>query len=424
VKEPGLSSPFSRDYQREQKRRAILSEASRLFNIHGARATKLDDISARLNLNKASLYYYVKSKDDLIYQCYLASCETLSEMIYEADRQSRTGAGKLTAFILAYFMACKEIMEGGRHHMAILSETRALKPEHRKIVAARYSEIQGRVRSFIRMGRDDGSLQVASEIDAALALFGLLQLTVLWLPQTDPEGYGQAAEDFIDIVFNGITAAQPGVDRQASALAENGIDRAATAEEGDRLADFCRIGSAYFNSKGFKGASLDEIAETLKLTKGSFYYHVRDKDELLYRCFRRSLAIIQQAQEASAVNAACGLEALQRCAFHLFRIQNSNSGPLIRFSLIPSLSETHRKEILAGIAGVTDRFGDMIREGIDDGSVRTVNPFIAEQILVSAVDLSTELQWQRPVEDLLADARVFFEFYFDGISGERRRLDE
>lgn len=422
--EPSLSSPFSRDFQREQKRRAILSEAARLFNIHGARATKLDDISARLDLNKASLYYYVKSKDELIFQCYLATCDSLSEMIDGADRQAGTGAEKLASFIHAYFMAWKAIMEGRQHHMAILSELRALKPEHRKAVAARYSEIQDRVRSFIHLGERDGSLQTAGEIDTALAIFGLLQLTVLWLPQSDPADYGRAAKDFVDIIFNGIAGPETDSSTGPPDPIACGSNPVPDLDENDRLADFCRTGSSFFNSKGFKGTSLDEIAETLKLTKGSFYHHVRDKDELLHCCFSRSLSIIERVQGLSARNAHNGLEALRLCAFALFRIQNSDAGPLIRFNLIPSLSETHRREILDGIGAVTERFGRMIEAGIDDGSVRPVNPFIAEQILISAVDLSTELQWLRPLDDLQADAEKYFDFYFNGISGGRRLRED
>mgnify|MGYP003885298701 CR=1 FL=1 len=63
-------SPFSKDFQRGQKRQAILSEAAKLFNIRGTRATTLSDIASRLSLTKTTLYYYVKSKEELIYQCY------------------------------------------------------------------------------------------------------------------------------------------------------------------------------------------------------------------------------------------------------------------------------------------------------------------------------------------------------------------
>jgi len=69
------SSPFNRTAQHDAKRMAILSQAAKLFNYKGSRATTLRDIAASLGLTKTSLYYYVKSKEELIYQCYMAALE-------------------------------------------------------------------------------------------------------------------------------------------------------------------------------------------------------------------------------------------------------------------------------------------------------------------------------------------------------------
>ena len=69
----GQSSPFNRTAQHDAKRAAILSQAAKLFNYKGSRATTLRDIAQSLGLTKTSLYYYVKTKEELIYQCYMAA---------------------------------------------------------------------------------------------------------------------------------------------------------------------------------------------------------------------------------------------------------------------------------------------------------------------------------------------------------------
>jgi AcrR family transcriptional regulator len=51
----------------------VLSCAAKLFNTKGARSTTLADVASRLGLTKTSLYYYVATKEDLIYQCYDAN---------------------------------------------------------------------------------------------------------------------------------------------------------------------------------------------------------------------------------------------------------------------------------------------------------------------------------------------------------------
>jgi len=71
-------SPFSRGAQHEAKRAAILSRAAKLFNTKGARSTTLADVADKLGLTKTSLYYYVKTKEDLIYQCYQSAMARLT----------------------------------------------------------------------------------------------------------------------------------------------------------------------------------------------------------------------------------------------------------------------------------------------------------------------------------------------------------
>ena len=64
---PWASVP-DRQQQREAKRHAVLQAAAQLFN-EGFHATSLDDIAARLNVSKPTLYYYVKNKDEILLQC-------------------------------------------------------------------------------------------------------------------------------------------------------------------------------------------------------------------------------------------------------------------------------------------------------------------------------------------------------------------
>lgn len=412
---PQAESPFNRRFLHQQKRAAILSEAARLFNIHGARATRLSDVAERLDLDKTSLYYYLKSKDDLVYQAYLASCDAIESMLERADAAGGSGGEKVARFIRAYFRTWQAIVRGERPHIAILTEIRALKPVHRKAIARRYTAMFGRIQVFLREGVADSSLRACDPLDTALALFGLVQLTILWLPEFDPDRFGQAAEDFIDILFHGVSA------RRRAGLALDGGPGAAGPLQpadavGGRQEAFCTAGSAYFNRKGFKATSLDEIAEELGVSKGSFYHHVRDKDDLLHQCFLRSLAIIAATQRRADGSPGNGLDKLACCAAQLFRIQNGPAGPLIRFNLIPSLSGACRREILAAIGQVSDGFGRMLEQGFADGSIRPVNAFIAQQMLVSAIDLSAELRWLRPVDDVAAACRSYFRFYFGGIA--------
>ena len=83
---PWASAP-DREQQREAKRQAVLQAAAELFNERGFHATSLDDIAARLNVSKPTLYYYVKNKDEILLQCVSQGLEMTLEGI-EASRQA------------------------------------------------------------------------------------------------------------------------------------------------------------------------------------------------------------------------------------------------------------------------------------------------------------------------------------------------
>jgi AcrR family transcriptional regulator len=63
-----MKTPFSRSHQHEVKLQTILSEAARLFNYQGTRATTLNDIADSIGLTKTSLYYYARNKEELVYK--------------------------------------------------------------------------------------------------------------------------------------------------------------------------------------------------------------------------------------------------------------------------------------------------------------------------------------------------------------------
>jgi AcrR family transcriptional regulator len=94
IKLAAPSSPWTgankRAEQRELKRQAVLSTAAQLFNEQGFQATSLDDIAARLNVSKPTLYYYVKNKDEILIECVRGALQTMLEGI----EQTRASGGK------------------------------------------------------------------------------------------------------------------------------------------------------------------------------------------------------------------------------------------------------------------------------------------------------------------------------------------
>ena len=83
----------SRSAQREIKRRAVLMAGARLFNDQGYEQTSLEDIAAALNITKRTIYYYVQSKEDILFGCHQLSLEFLGEVMEISRDDSLPVAG-------------------------------------------------------------------------------------------------------------------------------------------------------------------------------------------------------------------------------------------------------------------------------------------------------------------------------------------
>ena len=70
----------------------------------------------------------------------------------------------------------------------------------------------------------------------------------------------------------------------------------------------------------------------------------------------------------------------------MFAIQLGGQEPLIRYAKMWSLPADKRKEMEVIASKVRDLFGDMIRLGISDKTIKAVNLLVAENIIAGAIE--------------------------------------
>ena len=70
---------------------------------------------------------------------------------------------------------------------------------------------------------------------------------------------------------------------------------ARTLEARQKLREICRVAARVFYEKGYDGASMQDIAEAVGLTKAGLYHHVSSKDMLLYEIMNYGMDILEEA---------------------------------------------------------------------------------------------------------------------------------
>lgn len=155
--------------------------------------------------------------------------------------------------------------------------------------------------------------------------------------------------------------------------------------EGKRV-DILKTAAAAFRRRGYHGASVDEIASTLEMTKGNLYYYFRNKEDILYACHDYSLNLILDVMDQIRQQEISPDEKLRRliAAFVHLIIDELHSTALTLD--LQALSPTLLKKVIAR----RDRFDrglrGIIQEGVDTGLFAPVDTKLVAFAIMGAVN--------------------------------------
>jgi AcrR family transcriptional regulator len=138
------------------------------------------------------------------------------------------------------------------------------------------------------------------------------------------------------------------------------------------------------------GASVNRIAAELNVTKGSFYHHHEAKDDLVFECFGRSYDRLSAVQLAARDLPADGWTQIASALAELIDLQFRDPTPLLRTAALQALPTGERGDVVLRSNRLANRFAGMLSDGIADGSVRAVDPLVASQLIMPALNAAYE----------------------------------
>src|ERR1700759_2687410 len=77
------------DAAAKSRREQLLDQAAGELTSKGISMTSLTDVADKLGFSRASLYYYVEDREDLMFQVYLRSSEIMERRLGEAAQAGR-----------------------------------------------------------------------------------------------------------------------------------------------------------------------------------------------------------------------------------------------------------------------------------------------------------------------------------------------
>lgn len=178
----------------DERRDEILRSLAAVLRERRLSSLKMQDIADRLGLVKGNLYYYFKSKQDILYHCHVKCMRASLAALEDAERASGSPARRLREMLVRHMHAIVEDPYGG----VLLADLDALGAARRRRYVTMRDEFERGVRRLIEAGVRAGEFRAC---DARLAGFAILG-AINWIPKWyRPDGElraGEIAESFAD----------------------------------------------------------------------------------------------------------------------------------------------------------------------------------------------------------------------------------
>jgi AcrR family transcriptional regulator len=193
----------------QKRRREIADAAVRVFNKRGFAGASISAVAAELGMDRATLYYYVSSKEELFDEISRSVVEGNLEIVRRIHSSRLEPRKKLRELIVALMTSYAESYPLGyifvRENLSQVGESRAGWAKHMRRINR---EIEGHVIAMIEQGCAEGSFRpIGSARTVAFGILGMLGWTHRWFhPSRTPESAEQIAKTYADMILGGLEA--------------------------------------------------------------------------------------------------------------------------------------------------------------------------------------------------------------------------
>lgn len=195
--EPARSGNGASTARRDLMENQIFEQATRLFGERGFAGTSLQDVADAMGMSRPALYYYVKSKDELLAKLVTEITEgPAAEMRSVADRTDLDSVGKLRA--IARLIVVRRATQPARFRLLIHSEA-----ELPAELAAAHESGRKAVLTTLTAVVDDGivagQLRPVDPRVAALAILGQCNWVAWWFHPDGRDSVDGIADQLADM---------------------------------------------------------------------------------------------------------------------------------------------------------------------------------------------------------------------------------
>jgi AcrR family transcriptional regulator len=181
-----------------RRQQEILDAAARVFHEKGYESTSIQDIADAVGILKGSLYYYINSKEDLLFEILEAAHTDALSIIAETRAVEGSALQRVRKFVTLHvrFNAENLVRMG-----VFFQDFRSLSPERRRVIVEDRDHYDQFLRSLIREGQQEGV--ICPDLDpklTAIAILGMMNWIYHWYRPGAGASAAELAENYADFV--------------------------------------------------------------------------------------------------------------------------------------------------------------------------------------------------------------------------------
>jgi AcrR family transcriptional regulator len=186
----------------EARRTEILRSLGEVLRERHASELRMQDIADRLGLTKGNLYYYFKSKQDLLFHCHMRSMEGSLQALAKVDAMRGSASERLHELLTLHIHNVLDESYGA----VLLTDLENLPPKQRKAYIALRDKFEHGVREIIREGIAAGEFPDRNVTMVGFAILGGINWMSKWYDPSGAETSATIARAFADLYVAGLQA--------------------------------------------------------------------------------------------------------------------------------------------------------------------------------------------------------------------------
>jgi len=183
-----------------RKRVEILRSAAAAFRRRGYHGAGVDEIARALHMTKGNLYYYFKSKEEILYFCHDYSLDILLDLLRRTEAEGGAPDQRLRALIEAFVHMIIDELQG----TALTMDLQALSPRLLRRVIAKRDRFDRGIRRVLQEGMKTGAFAPGDPKLLTFAILGAVNWITRWFDPRGPARSDEIARTFADYLVAGL----------------------------------------------------------------------------------------------------------------------------------------------------------------------------------------------------------------------------